>query len=62
MLLTPKRWKHRKQHVKHISGMATRGSEVSFGEFGLKAIDSSFITNRQIEAARKVIVRYTKKM
>ncbi len=61
MLLTPKRWKYRKQHVKHISGMAIRGAAVSFGEYGLKAIDSAYVTSRQIEAARKVIVRYTKK-
>lgn len=61
MLLTPKRWKYRKQHVKHISGVASRGSQVSFGDYGLKAIESAYITNRQIEAARKVIVRYTKK-
>ncbi len=62
MLLTPKRWKHRKQFVKHISGLATRGAEVSFGDYGLKALESDFITNRQIEAARKVIVRYTRKV
>lgn len=61
MLLTPKRWKYRKQHVKHISGIASRWSQVSFGEYGLKALESAYITNRQIEAARKVIVRYTKK-
>lgn len=61
MLLTPKRWKYRKQHVKHISGMASRWSYVSFGDYGLKALESSFVSNRQIEAARKVIVRYTKK-
>lgn len=61
MLLTPKRWKHRKQHVKHISGMAVRWSYVSFWDYGLKALESCFITNRQIEAARKVIVRHTKK-
>lgn len=62
MLLTPKRWKYRKQHVKHISGMAIRWSKVSFGDFWLKALESSFVTNRQIEAARKVIVRYTRKL
>lgn len=61
MLLTPKRRKHRKQYVKNISGLATRGSAVSFGEYGLKAIESAYLTNRQIEAARKVIVRYTRK-
>ena len=48
--------------IKHISGLATRWAEVSFGEYGLKALESDFITNRQIEAARKVIVRYTRKV
>ena len=48
--------------IKHISGLATRGAEVSFGDYGLKALESDFITNRQIEAARKVIVRYTRKV
>lgn len=41
--------------------MALRWANVSFWEYGLKALDSAFITNRQIEAARKVVVRYTKK-
>ena len=62
MLLTPKRRKHRKQMVKAISGKASRWSTVSFGEFWLKATSSAFITNRQIEAARKVISRNIKKI
>lgn len=45
-----------------ITGASTRGNVVSFGEFGLKALTSSYITNRQLEAARKVIVRYTRKV
>lgn len=48
--------------VKHISWTAKRWSEVIFGEYGLKALESDFITNRQIESARKVIVRYTRKI
>lgn len=48
--------------IKHISGLSVRGAEVSFGDYGLKALESDFITNRQIEAARKVIVRYTRKI
>lgn len=48
--------------IKPISGFASRGAEVSFGEYGLKALESDFITNRQIEAARKVIVRSTRKL
>lgn len=45
-----------------ITGAATRGNYVAFGEFWLKAITSSYVTNRQLEAARKVIVRYTRKV
>ena len=48
--------------VKHISGVSTRGAEVSFGDYGLKALESDYVTNRQIEAARKVIVRHTRKI
>lgn len=45
-----------------ITGAATRGNQVSFGDFWLKAMTSSYVTNRQLEAARKVIVRYTRKV
>lgn len=45
-----------------ISGVATRANKVSFGDFGLKATSSAYVTNRQLEAARKVIVRYTRKV
>ncbi len=45
-----------------ITGASTRGNLVSFGDFGLKATTSSYVTNRQLEAARKVIVRYTRKV
>lgn len=62
MLLEPKKWKYRKQMVKPLSGMATRGSDISFGDYGLKATSSDFVSNRQIEAARKVLVRYTRKL
>ena len=62
MLLTPKRRKHRKEMVKPISWKAARGNTVAFGTYGLKATSSSFVTNRQIEAARKVISRYIKKI
>jgi large subunit ribosomal protein L16 len=61
-LLTPKNRKYRKEHVKAISGTASRGTQVSFGEFGLKAITSAYVTSRQLEAARKVIVRGTRKV
>ncbi|MDR0859595.1 MAG: 50S ribosomal protein L16 [Candidatus Peribacteria bacterium] len=61
MLLTPKRWKHRKQFRPHLKGVATRGNTVAFGDFGLKATTSGVLTNKQLEAARKVIVRHTRK-
>ncbi len=61
-ILTPKRWKYRKQMRGRITGVATRGNKVSFGDFGLKATTSAYVTNRQLEAARKVIVRYTRKV
>ncbi len=61
-LLTPKRWKYRKQMRSRITGPATRGNQVVFGEYGIKATTSSYVTNRQLEAARKVIVRHTRKV
>ncbi len=61
-LLTPKNRKYRKEHVKPISWAASKGTYVSFGQFGLKATTSGFVTSRQLEAARKVIVRYTRKV
>lgn len=61
-LLMPQRWKFRKQIIKNIKGKSTRGSSISFGECGLKATTSGFISNRQLEAARKVIVRHIKKV
>ena len=62
MLLTPKRRKHRKQIVPSLKWKSARWNTVSFGDFGLKATTSWYISNRQIEAARKVIVRHTKKV
>ncbi|HRX63609.1 MAG TPA: 50S ribosomal protein L16 [Candidatus Absconditabacterales bacterium] len=62
MLLTPKRRKHRKQMIPSLKGKSTRGSTVAFGEYGLKAISSEYVSNRQLEAARKVIVRHTRKV
>lgn len=62
MLLTPKRRKHRKQMIPSLKWKSTRGCTVAFWEFWLKAISSDYISNRQIEAARKVIVRHTRKI
>ena len=61
MLLTPKRWKHRKQFRPSLKWAATRWNTIAFGDYGLKATTSGVVTARQIEAARKVIVRHTRK-
>jgi|Transcript_27731 large subunit ribosomal protein L16 len=60
-MLSPKRTKYRKYHRGRMRGKATRGNEVSFGEYGLQALEPSWITSRQIEAARRTITRYTKR-
>jgi large subunit ribosomal protein L16 len=60
-MLMPKRVKHRKQHRGRMAGNAKGGTVVQFGEFGLKAIDAGWITNRQIEAARVAMTRKIKR-
>lgn len=60
-MLAPKRIKFRKPHRGRMAGKAFRGSEVSFGQFGLKAMECSWITARQIEAARIAITRHVKR-
>ena len=60
-MLSPKRIKHRKQQRGRRRGKAQRGSLVSFGEFGLKALECAWITNRQIEAARVAMTRKIKR-
>lgn len=60
-MLQPKRTKYRKMHKTVKSGLAGRGAKVSFGEFGLKAVDGCRITARQIEAARRAVSRYVKR-
>jgi large subunit ribosomal protein L16 len=60
-MLQPKRTKFRKQHKGRNNGIAVRGSSVSFGEFGLKAISRGRMTARQIEAARRAITRHLKR-
>ena len=60
-MLQPKRTKFRKQQKGRNRGLAIRGSSVSFGEFGLKAIGRGRITARQIEAARRAIQRHVKR-
>lgn len=60
-MLAPKKVKHRKMMKGRMRGSALRGSEVSFGEFGLKAMEPCRITSRQIESARIAITRYVKR-
>jgi large subunit ribosomal protein L16 len=60
-MLMPKRVKYRKQQRGRMRGKAYRGSFVTFGEYGLQALDPAWITNRQIEAARVAITRFIKR-
>ncbi len=60
-MLMPKRVKYRKQQRGRMRGKAYRGSKISFGEFGLKAMAPAWITNRQIEAARVALTRKIKR-
>ena len=59
-MLMPKRVKYRKRHKGKMRGIAYRGGAVSFGSFGLQAVECGRITNRQIEAARIAMTRYVK--
>ncbi|MBF89349.1 MAG: 50S ribosomal protein L16 [Candidatus Marinimicrobia bacterium] len=61
MPLEPKKVKWRRQHRGRRRGMATRGSHVSFGSFGLKTVEAGWITARQIESARIAIIRQIRK-
>jgi large subunit ribosomal protein L16 len=60
-MLMPKKVKHRKQMKGRMNGKATRGSKVSFGEYGMKALEPGWVTSRQIEAARIAITRHAKR-
>jgi len=60
-MLMPKRVKYRKQMRGRMKGKASRGVEVSFGDFGLMALEPGWITARQIEAARRALVRYMRR-
>ncbi|HEU4552624.1 MAG TPA: 50S ribosomal protein L16 [Niastella sp.] len=60
-MLQPKRTKHRKMHKGRIKGNAKRGAALSFGTFGLKALEPKWITDRQIEAARVALTRHMKR-
>jgi len=60
-MLMPKKVKFRKMQKGRMNGKAYRGSDVSFGEYGLKAMEPGWVTNRQIEAARIAITRHMKR-
>ena len=60
-MLLPKRVKHRKVQKGRRRGLAFRGSQLSFGTYGLKALECAWVTNRQIEAARIAITRHVKR-
>lgn len=60
-MLIPKRVKWRKQMRGRMKGHELRGVEVSFGEYGLQALEPAWLTQRQIEAARRALVRYMKR-
>jgi large subunit ribosomal protein L16 len=60
-MLQPKRTKFRKAHKGRIHGLATSGTDLSFGQFGLKALEPERVTARQIEAARRAMTRHMKR-
>ena len=60
-MLIPKRTKYRKFHRGRMRGKATRGNTITFGDYGLQALEPSWISSRQIEATRRTITRYTKR-
>ncbi len=60
-MLQPKKTKFRKQQKGRIKGIAHRGHELAFGSFGIKSLETSFVTGRQIEAARQAVTRHMKR-
>jgi large subunit ribosomal protein L16 len=60
-MLMPKRVKHRKEHRGRMTGKSKGGNEVTFGQYGLQALEPAWITNRQIEAARIAMTRYIRR-
>ncbi len=60
-MLQPKKAKHRKQQKGRMKGNAQRGNQIAFGSFGIKALDSTWITGRQIESARQALTRHMKR-
>ena len=60
-MLQPKRTKHRKEQKGRMKGNAKRGTTIAFGTFGLKSLESIWLTNRQIESARQALTRHMKR-
>lgn len=60
-MLSPRRTKFRKQQRGRMTGLATRGNELNFGEYGLQALEPAWITSRQIEASRRAMTRYIRR-
>jgi len=60
-MLNPRKVKHRKQHAPDRSGRAKGGTKVTFGEYGIQALEHSYVTNRQIESARIAMTRHIKR-
>ena len=60
-MLMPRRVKRRKLHRGRVTGKATRGNELAYGDYGLVALEPAWITNRQIESARIAMTRFTKR-
>lgn len=60
-MLMPKRVKYRRQHRGRMTGQANKGNMISYGQYGLKALESAWITSNQIEAARVAMTRYIKR-
>ncbi len=60
-MLSPKRTKYRKMQKGRVKGLASRGHRINFGDFALKSMEPSWITSRQIEAARIAMTRYMKR-
>ena len=60
-MLIPRKVKHRKQHRPHRTGAASGGTQVTFGDFGIQALEPAYVTNRQIESARIAINRHIRR-
>ena len=60
-ILAPRKFKHRKWRKGRSKGKSSRGTEIAFGSFGLKSLETRWISARQIEASRRAIIRYLKK-